>query len=208
MYLLRMKMKYFLPLSLLLLLFISGIHPSSAQIVRYGMKGGIDVADHKINSSILNVKNRVGFQIGGTLELNIPLTGFGIETGLAYGNKGYSVDGNEKQRDISNLSYLTIPISLKKRFSLFGVAGIYFSAGVYGNLKLSGGKLKINETEEYDQTKVQTGFIAGAGVSLLSHLDLGMNYRYKFTDTYDQEDAKDFKKVDRQTWTVSLAYLF
>lgn len=202
-----MKTKYFLPLGLLLLLFITSINPSSAQIIRYGLKGGIDVADHKVNSSILNVKNRVGFQIGGTLELNVPLTGFGVETGLAYGNKGYNVDSNEKQGDISNLSYLTVPISLKKRFSIFGVAGIYFSAGVYGNLKVGGGELKI-EDQTYDQKGFQTGFIAGAGVSLLSHLDLGMNYRYKFTDTYDQEDAKDFKKVDRQTWTVSLAYLF
>ena len=202
-----MKTKYFLPLGLLLLLFITSINPSSAQIIRYGLKGGIDVADHKVNSSILNVKNRVGFQIGGTLELNVPLTGFGVETGLAYGNKGYNVDSNEKQGDISHLSYLTVPISLKKRFSIFGVAGIYFSAGVYGNLKVGGGELKI-EDQTYDQKGFQTGFIAGAGVSLLSHLDLGMNYRYKFTDTYDQEAAKDFKKVDRQTWTVSLAYLF
>lgn len=203
-----MKTKYFLPLSLLLLLFITSINPSSAQIVKYGIKGGFDVADHKVNSNILNVKNRVGFQVGGILEINVPLTGFGIETGLAYGNKAYDVDNNEKHGDISNLSYLTLPISLKQRISLFGIAGIYFSAGVYGNMKTTGGKLKIGETEEYDQKKFQTGVIAGAGVSLLGHFDLGMNYRYKLTDTYDQEGAKDFKKVDRQTWTVSLAYLF
>ncbi|WP_029904787.1 porin family protein [Prevotella sp. 10(H)] len=202
-----MKTKYSFALGLVLLLSILSISPVFSQIVRYGLKAGVDVADHKVNSNILNVKNRVGFQIGGTLELNVPLTGFGVETGLSYGNKNYNVDNVEKQGDIKNLNYLTVPISLKKRFSILGVAGIYVSAGVYGNLRLGGGELTIDGVE-YGQKKAQTGFVAGLGVSLLNHLDLGMNYRYKFTDTYDQEAAHDFRKVDRQTWTVSLAYLF
>jgi len=202
-----MKKNYFLILTFVSLLFVLNINDANAQIIRYGLKAGIDVNDHKINSDMLRVGNRVGFQVGGTLELSVPLTGFGVETGLQYGNKSYKVTNKAEDGDISNLSYLTVPIYLKKRFSLLGVAGIYVSAGVYGNLKVSGGDLTIDDVK-YKQQGFQTGLGVGAGVSLLNHLDLGMLYRYKFSDTYSDDGAKDFVKVDRQTWTISLAYLF
>lgn len=202
-----MKRNYFFTLSLVSLLFVFGVNSANAQIIRYGLKAGVDVADHKVNSDLLKVGNRIGFQIGGTLELNVPLTGFGVETGLQYGNKNYKVDNKENvDGDISNLNYLTVPIYLKKRFSLFGVAGIYISGGVFGNLKVGGGDLTIGDLK-YEQKGFQTGAGAGLGVSLLNHLDLGMNYRYKFTDTYDNAPS-NYAKVGRQTWNISLAYLF
>ncbi|MFV0418167.1 MAG: porin family protein [Dysgonomonas sp.] len=202
-----MKRNYFFILTLVAFLFVLNSSSANAQLVRYGLKAGIDVSDHKINSELLGVKNRVGFQLGGVLQLNVPLTGFGVETGLQYGNKSYKISNGTTEGDISNLNYLTVPIMLRKSFSIFGVAGIYFKAGVYGNVKLSGGELTLNNTK-YDQKGFQTGLDTGVGVSLLNHLELGMQYRYKFSDTYDQEAAKDFKKVDRQTWTIGLAYLF
>ncbi|MBB4034651.1 hypothetical protein GGR21_000538 [Dysgonomonas hofstadii] len=203
-----MKTKLPLTLSLLFFLFISNINVSNAQLIRYGLKAGVDVSDHKINSDIFSVKNRVGFQIGGVLQINVPLTGFGVESGLQYGNKSYKISNDNGQGDISNLNYLTVPIMLRKSFSIFGVAGIYVKAGVFGNVKVGGGELTLTDGTKYDQKGFQTGLDTGLGVSLLNHLELGMQYRYKFSDTYDQEAAKDFRKVDRQTWTVSLAYLF
>lgn len=202
-----MRKNYFLILTLIAFLFVLNIGNANAQLIKYGLKAGIDVSDHKINSELLGVKNRVGFQLGGVLQLNVPLTGFGVETGLQYGNKSYKISNGTTDGDISNLNYLTVPIMLRKSFSIFGVAGIYFKAGVYGNVKLSGGELTLDNTK-YDQKGFQTGLDTGVGVSLLNHLELGMQYRYKFSDTYDQEAAKDFRKVDRQTWTIGLAYLF
>lgn len=201
-----MKKNYYL-VTILAILFIFNIDSASAQLLRFGIKGGIDVADHKVKSDMLQVKNRVGFNIGGTMEASVPLTGFGVETGLFYGNKSYKVDNGLNNGDISNLNYLNIPIYLKKRFSILGVAGVYVSAGVYGNIKLGGGDLEI-ENNKYKQKGFQTGLGVGAGVSLLSHLDLGINYKYKFTDTYSDDAVNDFDKIGRNTWTVSLAYLF
>jgi len=203
-----MKTKLPLTFGLLLFLFISSINTSNAQLIRYGLKAGVDVADHKIKSDMFNVKNRVGFQIGGVLQINVPLTGFGVETGLQYGNKNYKISNDNVQGDISNLNYLTVPVMLRKNFSILGVAGIYVKAGVFGNIKISGGELTLADAVKYDQKGFQTGLDTGLGVSLLNHLEVGMQYRYKFSDTYDQDAAKDFRKVDRQTWTVSLAYLF
>lgn len=203
-----MKKNYFLILTLISFLFILNAGNAQAQLIRYGLKAGVDVSDHKINTNMFNVENRVGFQLGGVLQINVPLTGFGVETGLQYGNKSYKTSNDNGPGDISNLNYLTVPIMLRKSFSILGVAGIYFKAGVYGNIKMGGGELTLSDGNKYDQKGFQTGLDTGVGVSLLNHLELGMQYRYKFSDTYDQDGAKDFRKVDRQTWTVGLAYMF
>lgn len=204
-----MKRICYLVLPLVVLLFSVGISNAEAQIARAGIKAGIDVIDHKVNSDLLKVGNRMGFQVGGVLELNIPLTGFGFETGVYYGNKEYNVDNmqTDVMGDIADLEYLMVPVSLKQRVSLFGIVGIYFSAGVYGTYGLSGGELTLGGSE-YKQTELQTGMNFGAGVTLLKHFELGMNYRYKFTDTFEAAPSDEYMKVGRQTWNVSLAYLF
>lgn len=204
-----MKRSYFFILSVIALFFSVGISDAKAQIVRAGIKAGVDVADHKVNSDLLKVGNRIGFQAGGVLELNIPLTGFGIETGIYYGNKEYSVDNKSATAngDVADLEYLMVPLGLKQNVSLFGIVGIYFNAGVYGTYGLSGGELSVGGST-YKQKEFQTGLNVGAGVSLLKHFELGMNYRYKLTDTFDDAPSVDYMKVGRQTWNVSLAYLF
>lgn len=196
-------------LSLLVLLFSAGTGSAKSQIARAGIKASIDVIDHKVNSDLLKVGNRMGFQVGGVLELNIPFTGFGVETGVHYGNKEYKVDNmkGDVLGDITDLEYLMVPISLKQRVSLFGIVGIYFTAGVYGTYGLDGGELIIGGSE-YKQKEFQTGMNFGAGVTLIKHFELGMNYRYKFTDTFDEAPSSEYMKVGRQTWNVSLAYMF
>lgn len=203
-----MKRIYALLSFVTLLLFVSGAGSAQAQIVRGGLKAGIDVADHKVNSDILKVGNRIGFQVGGVLEINIPLTGFGVETGVYYGNKSYKVENNDPLAtgSIEDLEYVSVPISVKQRISLFGIVGMYFTAGAYGNYGFNGGELAIG-SEIYKQKEFQTGLVFGAGFSLIKHLELGMNYRYKLTDTFDGA-PEDYMKVGRQTWSVGLAYLF
>jgi len=204
-----MKTKRLLSLTLLALLSVVLVNTASAQLFRYGLKGGLDVASPKVSTDVFEVKNRLGFRIGGVVELKVPLTGFGVESGVYYGNRGFDVKDSEGvSGDISNMNYVSIPILLKQRFSLLGVAGIYISGGVFGNARISGGELTIGD-KEYKPKKLQKGLDFGAGVSLLSHLDLGFNYRYRFGDAYDYDDIdKNFKKIGRNTWTVSLGYLF
>jgi len=209
-----MRTKHFLVLSLFFLLFISCTTVVNAQLIRYGLKAGVDVSEHKINSDLLSVKNRVGYQIGGVLQINESLTGLGVETGLQYGNKSYTMNVDESVAEISDLNYITVPVMLRKSFSISGLTGIYVKAGVFGNMKISGGDLKFPEGDEsrkIEQNGFQAGLDTGVGVSLLNHLEIGMQYRYKFSDTYNKKDIEkgsNLYNIGRQTWTVNLAYLF
>lgn len=188
---------------------LTNINTASAQI-KWGIRGGVDVADHKINTSILNTKNRLGFQVGPVVEFGIPLLG-GIETGLLYGHKEYKAefkDAENADASISDYNYLTLPLNLKKRWGL-GLAGVFIYGGPYATLKLSGGDFK-SYTEDVKAKNFGVGLNFGAGVNLFSKVDVAIQYRVDLTDKYSESkgDISNFVDKKHQTWTVGLTYFF
>jgi opacity protein-like surface antigen len=199
-------MKKIYPVLLLTILLVLSV--SATAQVKFGVKGAVDVADHKISTSILNAKNRLGFQVGPTVDLMIPLTGFGVDLSLLYGYKKYSIDEKAGDPSISNYSYLMVPLNLKKRFSII-VAGMYVYAGPYAAIRLSGGDLEAYG-EEFKAKNFEAGLNAGLGVSLFSKVDVGLNYKCKLTDNYsiDNPDFGNIGDKTFQTWSVGLTYFF
>lgn len=201
--------------TLLLCFVLLSIGTASAQL-KFGAKANVDIADHKISTNMLNSKNRMGFSVGPTMEFNIPLIGLGLDASLLYGYKKYSVEDKEKYADISNYSYISIPVNLKKKFGLLpGFVGAFVSAGPYANFRLSGGDLKIKDEIEdtYDNFKAKNfemGINAGLGVNFVSKLDVGIYYRCKLTDNYsaDKGDIGNLKDKKYQTWSVGATYFF
>lgn len=194
--------------SVLLLIVISVLSISATAQVKFGVKGSVDVVDHKINSSILNAKNRLGFQVGPTVDLMIPATGWGVDLSLLYGYKKYSIDEKIANVDITNYHYMMVPLNLKKRFSII-IAGMYVYAGPYAAIRLSGGDLEAYN-EKIKAKNFEAGLNAGFGVTLLSKLDLGINYRCKLTDNYsiDNPDFGNIGDKTFQSWSVGLTYFF
>lgn len=184
--------------------------------VRFGLKGGFDVNSNRINKDILNAHNRLGFQIGGTLEVMAPFTGWGGELSVLYGHQKFDIDGvkgsSNKDYDLSNYNYLRIPLNLKKKFSVLGLLGIFVAAGPYAEIKLNGGDFK--EKGGFEQFKSKSfgmGINAGAGVELLKHLEVGMYYRKALTNDYasDTPSIGDYLwKKKPSNWSVNLTYFF
>lgn len=201
-----MKKKYLISCIIALLMTIGTFQSAYSQI-RLGVRGGFDVADHKITTDILNVSNRRGYQIGPTLEVPIPLVGFAIDASLLYGRKEFKIEEKKTQADISNYDYLTLPISLKKRFDINSDFGIFVSAGGFATVKLNGGDLKLAK-EEFMSKDFAFGVNAGAGVRLFKNFDLGLYFRSQLTENYSSENI-DVKKISEkkfQTWNVALTY--
>lgn len=200
--------KYVIAMSLFLLI---GVSTASAQL-KFGLKAGFDVSENKINKDILNARNRLGFQVGPTVQFGIPLIGLGVESGLLYGFKKYDVKDDE-YGDVSNYNYLMVPLHLKKSFSLLGTLGVYAKGGPYAEFKLGGGDFKFN-SDAIDKIKSKNfgvGLNFGIGVNIFSKLEVGMDYRFKLTDNYEDYDAEIgdvFKTKKDKTWNVNLTYLF
>lgn len=182
--------------------------------VRFGIKGGIDVIDHKPNFDMLKVSNRLGYQVGASLELMAPVSGFGLELSALYGRKEYDVETKLLDVAISDHDYISVPLVLKKRFGITSMLGIFISAGGFIDFNINGGDFKIDEIDQYvDKFKAkdfEAGATAGAGLQLFKNFDLGMYYRATLTDKYAIEDPDWNKLNDKkyQTWTVGLTYFF
>jgi opacity protein-like surface antigen len=205
-----MRTNCFLSLSLLLILLTANINTSPAQI-KFGLRGGIDVIDNKLNVNMLKADNRLGYQIGPSAEFIVPASGFGGDIAILYGRKEYKIEDKQNDASISDYNYISIPVNIKQRIGIGSVLGIFFTGGVYGNVKVDGGVIKIKDViDEYKAKNFIFGLGAGAGVNVLRHFDIGLYFRGDLTKNYGDEymDAGIFQNKKNQTWTVGLNYYF
>lgn len=213
----KLSTGYGLKSVLVVFIFILSIKSTSSQI-RFGVRGGYDLVESKISNSMLNSKNRLGFQLGLTSNISIPLLGLGVDASVLYGHKKY--DNKDKgsgarESGISNFSYIHIPVNLKKSFSVAGLFGVFINGGVYGDVKLNGGSFKLSQIEdvydEYKSKNFQFGLNGGFGVSFLHNFEIGLNYRYRLTDNYSDADidyVKELGKRQNKTGSIKLTYYF
>jgi len=196
-------------------LFFLNISTATSQI-RFGLKGGFDVASNRLNKDILNTHNRLGFQIGGTMEVMAPIVGWGAELSLLYGHqKGDdNVDtkgteaGSNYEYSITDYNYLRVPLNLKKKFSIVGLFGVFIQAGPYVEFKLSGGDVERLD-QQWEAKSFGAGLNAGAGIELINHLELGMYYRKSLTDNYGEKQGwANIVKKRPDNWSVNLSYFF
>ena len=176
--------------------------PAQAQLIKFGVKGGVNLAKADFNKSDLKTDNFTGFFIGPMAEFTIPVIGVGIDAAALYTQSGAKMKYENESLD-KNLKTIEIPVNLKYNFGLGSMAGVYVAAGPQFGFNVGSGHLG-----DYDIKDCNTTFNVGAGVKLISHLQIGVNYNFSINKVakYEEEGKKyDMKK---NTWQVSLAYLF
>lgn len=181
--------------------------------LRFGVKGGFDVSSNRINKDILNASNRLGFQVGGTMEFMAPIIALGGELSVLYGHQQFDDDMTDDEGNkytMSDYNYLRIPLNLKKKFSVVGLFGVFIQAGPYVEFKLSGADIeKESIGDQWKSKSFGAGINAGAGVELMNHLELGMYYRKALTDNYDENSGwENIAKSRPDNWSVNLTYFF
>ncbi|MDR1707313.1 MAG: PorT family protein [Prevotella sp.] len=207
-----MKTKYLLSFVAFWALLIVGADTTSAQL-RLGVKGGVDIDSKKLDLKTLKASNHLGYYIGPTLEFVVPVSGFGGDIAVLYGRKEYKISDLQSDATLSDYNYISIPVNIKQRIRFVGL-GLFVSGGVYGNVKVSGGDIKIEDAgdvwKEYKSKNFIFGIGAGAGVTLFSKLDLGVYFRGDLTENYKDEymDADVFQNKKNQRWSVGLNYYF
>ena len=182
-------MKRFLSVVLVVVGCICFAIPAQAQL-QWGVKGGLNLA--KLDYS--NIKdNSTGFFIGPMAEATIPLIGLGLVASMLYSQRG---EGDYKQQGVD------IPINLKYTLGLGSMFGVFIAAGpdFYFNFK-------DIDVDRLEAKKKLVSLNVGAGVKLVRHLQIGVNYNIPLGDSFKLKNAGDVDSKYR-TWQVSLAYLF
>ena len=171
--------------------------PAQAQLFKLGLKGGMDFTKLDFNAKSVNeaTENSTGFFIGPMAEVTLPIIGLGIDGAVMYSQRG--ADELKEQG-------LEIPVNLKYTIGLGSMLGVYFAAGpdFYFNLK-------DIDWQNVDTKKTQVALNLGAGVKLLSKLQLGLTYQIPMGDSFEWKNVTEKAiSAKNKTWQASIAYIF
>lgn len=182
--------------------------PSQAQI-KFGLKGGLNITDMSLSRDVVKTSNRTGFFIGPTVKFTLPVVGLGLDGSVLYDQREAKVEDNSgvASKNIKQQS-VNIPINLRYDLGLGDIAGIYFAAGPQFGFNVGDKKIKdINWEWESSNFSVNVG----AGVMLLSHLQIGANYNIvcgKSGEVSVGNVAKGIVRGRTNSWQISAAYYF
>ncbi len=192
---------------ILTLLLASAAVPTDAK-VKFGVKGGLNISSVHLNKDILKTDNVTGFQIGPMMEATVPLIGVGMDIAVLYSQKGTGVALTDGVSADVKTDYIDVPLNLKWKFGLPIVKG-YFAAGPYVGFRIGGDKvwdIPGNVVGQVEAKSFGAGLNFGAGVELISHLQVGINYTLGLTDNYSVK-VLDLNAKNRG-WGVTAAFLF
>ena len=181
--------------------------PAKSQL-KFGVKGGLNISSVHLNSDILIADNVTGFQIGPMIETTIPLIGVGLDAAILYSQKGMDVKSETGTSTNVKTDYIDVPVNFKWKFGLPIIKG-YLAAGPYIGFRVGGDKFWEIPGSVVGQVKAKNfsaGLNFGAGVELISHLQVGINYGLGLTDNYSAE--KYDLNAKNRGWSVTAAILF
>ena len=174
--------------------------PAQAQLIKFGVKGGLNLAKADFNKSDLKTDNFTGFFIGPMAEVTIPVVGLGVDGALLFSQRGVKI-GDESIKE----NGLDIPINLKYTIGLGSMLGVYVAAGPDFYFNFSGDKTYEDVGRLYKKN-AQVGINVGAGLKLVKHLQVGFNYNIPLNKTAEWKDADLSYKT--KMWQISAAYIF
>lgn len=185
--------------------------PAQAQF-HFGLKGGLNISKVSFSQDIVDGDNRTGFFVGPMAEFTIPVVGLGFDVAALYNQADARVSLAGHQVASETLKSIEVPINLKWSFGLGSTLGAYLAAGPQFGFNVGDGHF----TDAFDMKTCYTSFNVGAGVKLLRHIQVGVNYNFGISKmakfVADQADwdyeGSNLGDMKKNTWQISLAYLF
>ena len=173
--------------------------PAQAQ-VKFGLKGGLDVSklDNKVGD------NTTGFFVGPMVDVTLPIIGLGIDVAALYSQSGLDVNNKNSEK----LKSVEIPVNLKWTLGLGSTLGVYVAAGPQFGFSINDGWKQLMKESNKSFVSVNVG----AGLKLLRHLQVGVNYNIGASKLGDMivesSDGNLRSSIRKNSWQVSLAYMF
>ena len=194
----------------LVVLFFAMTMAVQAQNVKFGVKGGLDIQNMKFDESVFKTDNKLGWFVGPTLQVSLPIGGLGVDIAGLYNQKKYEVNGES----ITQKSIL-VPVNARLNLGIGSTAGLYVAAGPQFSFNLGDDEFKW-EKDNIDNTfqlkKSAFSVNLGAGIYFSRNLEIGFAYNIAVGSTADASWKKGVDAVSDDTkptsWQISAAYYF
>jgi len=197
--------------TLLMFVALMTVTTANAQ-VKFGLKGGLNVTNMSFSKDVVAKDNQTGFFVGPTLKFTIPVVGLGVDVAALYDQRDAKIVDESNSEKISQKS-INIPINVRYNIGLGSMAGVYVAAGPQFGFNV-GDKSFGNLTDGSNYKLKDSNFSVnlGAGVTLLSHLEIGFAYNIAIGKTGEvtvKDGAEAITSNSRSNaWQVSAAYYF
>lgn len=200
---------------LVMIVTMTAANNASAQI-KFGLKGGVNVTDMSLNSSVFDASNRTGFFVGPTIKVQLPLVGLGIDASALYDQREAKIKvGNTTTKETLRSQAINVPINLRYGWGLSSMANIFLFAGPQFGFNVGDKDQKITESSTWSVKNSNFSLNFGAGVTLLSHLQLTANYNVVCGKTSDATIKEGIEQLTNKevrsranAWQIALAYYF
>ena len=196
--------KIFTLVTLVVALFAA--NTANAQL-KFGLKGGLNITNMSFDSGVVDQSNQEGFFVGPTVKFSIPVVGLGFDLAALYDQRDAKIDDTTvSQRSIN------IPLNLRYNIGLGDLASVYLAAGPQFGFNV--GSKNIGIVDEVSNFRFKDSNLSvnlGAGVNLISHLEIGFCYNIACGKTGEFEMLKgvtDAVKAKNNSWQISAAYYF
>jgi hypothetical protein len=182
---------------------------ASAQNVRLGVKGGLNVASVKFGKEVFATDNLTGFHLGPILEVMTPLPGIGFDGAVLFTQKGMKVRNRGEMKN----NFIEVPVNLKWKMVL-PLVKPYLAAGPYAEFRVAGDRESVfsDIKTQIKSKSFGAGLNFAAGAEILSLLQISVNYNLGLTNnfsTFDVDNLHSYTDKGKiRTWVISAAVFF
>ena len=196
--------KIFTLVTLVVALFAA--NTANAQL-KFGLKGGLNITNMSFDSDVVAQSNQEGFFVGPTVKFSIPVVGLGFDLAALYDQRDAKIDDTTvSQRSIN------IPLNLRYNIGLGDLASVYLAAGPQFGFNVGSKNIGfVNEESNFKFKDSNLSVNLGAGVNLISHLEIGFCYNIACGKTGEfqvLEGVTNAVKAKNNSWQISAAYYF
>lgn len=206
----KIQMKKIYKLFLVAVILVATSISANAQF-HFGLKAG--VALNSLNFSNLqdvantftNKENRAAFTGGVMAEFEVPVIGLCFDASVLYVRRISDIPGQDNAVLKNNRDYIDIPVNLKYKIGLPIISKFlrpYVLTGPDFGILVS--KKAIENA--YKNKAFDFAWNFGAGIELLSHVQIQASYGLGLSNVIGNSDSKIEGK--NRYWTVTAAYLF
>ena len=188
--------------------------------VKFGLKGGLNVTSMSFSEDVFDASNKTGFFVGPMVKVTVPIVGLSFDAAALYDQKETDVkytgtDGELGKTTVRQKS-INIPVNVRYGFGLSSLANAFLFAGPQWGINVGDKNFKWNETSSYSLKKSNFSVNVGAGVTLLSHLQISANYNIACGKSADASLVKAAEaltnagkdKSRNNSWQIALGYWF
>ena len=187
--------------------------------VKFGLKGGLNVTSMSFSEDVFDASNKTGFFVGPMVKVTVPIVGLSFDAAALYDQKEadvkYNIDGELGNTTVRQKS-INIPVNVRYGFGLSSLANAFLFAGPQWGINVGDKNFKWNETSSYSLKKSNFSVNVGAGVTLLSHLQISANYNIACGKSADASLSKAVDAVTNagkdkshnNSWQIALGYWF